>query len=613
VTDIEVIFEPDGRRSTAHSNQTILDVAHQVGLQIRSDCGGQGICGKCRVHVEPQTGLKELTSIELSKLTSHHQKAGFRLACQARINGTSDLIVTIPTASRGLQRQLQITGVSLSYKLNPAVHTLLLTVPAIDPSQSIPDTERLLTALSSLMDTKSLTRWDYPLSVIEKTPNALRKASGEVTLVLRNQSQILDIHAGDARENIYGIAFDIGTSKLVGSLFSLTSGKHIATEGMENPQLRFGEDIMTRLSYAAISGYARKKLQSEVIVAINSLLSSLTSSRIPLDQIYELVIVGNTVMTSLFLGLDTKHLAYGPFTPPFRGPIETQASKLGLDLPSQTIVYVLPNVAGYVGADALANILATGMNQHQKPNLLIDIGTNSEVILGNHERIAATSCAAGPAFEGAQIEHGMKAVSGAIEQVTLDPQSMTFQLTTIDNLKPIGICGSGVIDAIAQLAEAGLLSKKGRFTQKAKPYLISSNKKRVIILYKGERDKNQPSITLSEHDISQLLLAKAAIQSGYTLLLQHHQLSVEDLNQVFIAGAFGNYLNLASAKRIGLIPPVSLEKVSFIGNAALSGAQLALLSTIHRRQATQLAHTIEFVDLARHPAFSKIYATSLFI
>ncbi len=613
MSDVKVIFEPDGRRSTGHPNETILDIAQRVGLQIRSDCGGQGSCGKCRVHIEPQTGLQPITSNEISKLTNQHQIAGFRLACQARINGTSDIIVTIPTASRGLRRQLQLAGVSQFFKLNPAVRTLLLTVQAIDPSQSIPDTERLLIALSSQLGLKSFKRWEYPLPVIEKTPNALRKASGEVTLVLRNQSQILDIHAGDAREKIYGVAFDIGTSKLVGSLFSLASGKHIATEGMENPQLRFGEDIMTRLSYAAISVQNRKKLQSEVINAMNSMLHSLTSKGIPLSQIYELIIVGNTVMTSFFLGLDTTHLAYGPFTPPFRGPIETQAGQLGLELPSQTIVYVLPNVAGYVGADAIANILATRIYRQQKPSLLIDIGTNSEVILGNQDRIAATSCAAGPAFEGAQIEHGMKAVSGAIEQVTLDSQTMTFQLTTIDDIEPIGICGSGVVDAIAQLVEANLLSKKGRFTKKAQPHLISTTKKRAVLLHQGKREKDQPLITLSEHDISQLLLAKAAIQSGYTLLLEQHQLAVEDLNHVFIAGAFGNYLNPASARRIGLIPPVSLENVSFIGNAALSGAQLTLLSKTHRREATQLAHTIEFVDLARHQAFSKTYATSLFI
>ena len=318
-------------------------------------------------------------------------------------------------------------------------------------------------------------------------------------------------------------------------------------------------------------------------------------------------------MTSLFLGLDIRHLSYGPFTPPYRGPLDTQAGQLGLQLPSQTAIHVLPNIAGFVGADAVADILTTGLHRQSEPNLLIDIGTNSEVVLGSQHRISATSCAAGPAFEGAQIEHGMKAVSGAIERVVFDEASMSFQIETVDHAKPIGLCGSGVVDVIAQLVTAGFLSKKGRFTSKALPHLITDGKKRSILLHQGTDGNTPIPITLSEHDVSQLLLAKAAIQTGYTLLLQHQKLGVQDIAQVYVAGAFGNYLNLANAQRIGLIPPGSLNKVTFIGNAALSGAKLALLSTQYREEAGHLAKTVEFVDLARHSNFSSTYTASLFL
>ncbi|MFW9831264.1 MAG: ASKHA domain-containing protein, partial [Candidatus Thorarchaeota archaeon] len=436
---------------------------------------------------------------------------------------------------------------------------------------------------------------------------------GQVTAIIRNRRQILDLKAGDARENIYGIAFDIGTSKLVGSLFSLVTGNQINTAGVENPQLRFGEDIMLRLHYAAVSPQTRKEIQAAVINGLNSILQTLTSTGIPINQIYEVTVVGNTVMTSLFLGLDTTHLAYGPFVPPYRGPIETPSEVLGLKLLPQSVIYVLPNIAGFVGADAVANILATRLYRHKNPSLLIDIGTNSEVILGSREGISATSCAAGPAFEGAQIKHGMKAVSGAIERVTLNPESMTFQLTTIDDLEPVGICGSGVVDVIAQLVEANLLSKKGRFTKGAEPHLITEGMHRSILLHGKRSDKTRPYITLSEHDISQLLLAKAAIQTGYIILLKMHELIPDALDKIFIAGAFGNYLNTANARRIGLIPQVPLEKVVFVGNAALAGAQLTLLSTAQRKIATRLAITTKFIDLARHPDFSRIYAASLFI
>jgi uncharacterized 2Fe-2S/4Fe-4S cluster protein (DUF4445 family) len=257
--------------------------------------------------------------------------------------------------------------------------------------------------------------------------------------------------------------------------------------------------------------------------------------------------------------------------------------------------------------------LTTDLHRQPEHTLLIDIGTNSEVVLGSQHRISATSCAAGPAFEGAQIEHGMKAVSGAIERVEFDTTSVSFQIETVDHADPIGICGSGVVDAIAQLAEAGFLSKKGRFTSPAKPHLITEGKKRAILLHESKAGKTKTFLTLSEHDVSQLLLAKAAIQTGYTILLQHQNLRAQDIAQVFIAGAFGNYLNIANAQRIGLVPPVSLNKVTFIGNAALTGAQLALLSTQYREEAGRLAKSVEFVDLARHPDFSATYTASLFL
>jgi len=613
LSDRKVTFEPEGRQISAKSGETLFEIAHRGGLQLRSDCGGKGTCGKCRVHVKPLGAVNKPTAAERSLLTIKNRKAGFRLACQTKVIGKQDIIVMIPAAMRNVRRRIQIAGKMKTIKLKPALKAILIDVPPVDPDSSIPDTERVIMGLSDFFGQKMKIRWEYPLPVIAKTPNAVRKASGQVTLVIRNNSQLLDIHAGDAREIMYGVALDIGTSKLVGSLFSLATGSPVASAGVENPQLRFGEDIMTRLSYAAVSPENLVELQSAVIEGINAILDSLTSKGVQSERIYELVVVGNTVMTSLFLGLDTTHLAYGPFTPPFRGPIESQANQLSLQLPSQTAVYVLPNIAGYVGADAIADILATSLHQQKKPCLLIDIGTNSEVILGNREHISATSCAAGPAFEGAQIEYGMKAVSGAIERLILDKTSMEFKITTIDEATPIGVCGSGVVDAIAQLTEADLLSSKGRFTKQAKSHLVSEGKTRSIVIYNPLTGTGQSPILLSEHDVSQLLLAKAAIQTGYTLLLQHQKLKPANLGHVFIAGAFGNYLNPASAQRIGLIPKIPLDKVSFVGNAALSGAQLALLSTTQRNHATRLAKSVEFVDLARHSDFAKTYAASLFI
>ena len=610
---ITVTFEPNGRRIVAHTNQTLLEIAQQVGLDLRSDCGGHGSCGKCRVHIIPDENLPPPTESEVSLISQDQREAGFRLACQTRVTGQDNITVTVPTANRGQRRRIQVEGVHVDVPLNPAIQAIVARIPGVDPDHVIPDTERVISELERHFPVQAPTRWEYPLPVMVKTPEAVRTAGGRVTLILRNQTQLLDIRAGDATNSLYGLTVDIGTSKLAGSLYSLTSGDCVATTGIENPQLQYGEDLMTRLSYASVSMETRKKLQEIVIAGIEAIIDDLTASGIPRDRIYEVIVVGNTVMTSLFLGLDTRHLSYGPFTPPIRGPLDIQAGQLGLQLPPHTAIHVLPNIAGFVGGDAVADILTTNLHRQPEPTLLIDIGTNSEVVLGSQHRISATSCAAGPAFEGAQIEHGMKAVSGAIERVEFDEAKVSFQIETVDRVDPIGVCGSGVVDAIAQLAEAGFLSKKGRFTAKANPHLITEGKKRAIPLHEGSAGKTKTSITLSEHDVSQLLLAKAAIQTGYTLLLQHQNIRAENLAQIYIAGAFGNYLNLANAQRIGLIPPISLSKVAFIGNAALSGAQLVLLSTQYREEAGHLAKNIEFVDLARHAHFSATYTASLFL
>jgi uncharacterized 2Fe-2S/4Fe-4S cluster protein (DUF4445 family) len=613
VVKVQIRFEPDGRQTSAQTGENILKIAQRVGLELRAECGGQGSCGKCRILVEPVTNLNAPTKEEESLLSPRHLKAGFRLACQVRVKKKGNIVVTIPTATRGLRRRVQMDGILEPIQLVPAIESVMIRVPGVDPNESIPDTERVLTALIKNPRFSPTTRWEYPLPIIAKTPSAVRKARGEVTVVVRNKVQILDVLAGDARNSLYGVALDVGTSKLVASLYSLASGELLKTEGIENPQLRFGEDIMSRLSYAAVSSQTREELQKAVIEGVNTILTSLVTTGFPLDRIYELVVVGNTVMTSLLLGLDTTHLAYGPFVPPFRGPIEVAAGQLGLILSPQIIVYVLPNIAGYVGADAIADIIATGLHTSLAPRLLIDIGTNSEVVCATENRISATSCAAGPAFEGAQIEHGMKAVSGAIERLTYNSRTKQFNLITIDNKAPIGICGSGVVDVVAELANAGLISEKGRFTSLAQPLIVNKGKVKSIVLVKGSPKKKRPTITISEKDISSLLLAKAAIQTGYLLLLQHQELTPTDLDHVFIAGAFGNYLNTVNAQRIGLIPPVPLERVSFIGNAALSGAQMTLLSMNYRNQASSLVKSVEFIDLARHPDFSKTYTASLFL
>ncbi len=610
---VKAIFEPDGRRVEARAKESLLKIAQQVGITIRSECGGKGTCGKCRLQVSPKQSVTPPTSVEKEHLTVKEMKMGYRLACQALVTGDLDVQLMVPRESRITKRRLQIEGITNPVTLRPVVHAVQVSVPPVDPTHPVADDERLIEGLRKRIGGKRGS-WVIPMWVTRRIPEIIRESLGQVTVTLWDKRTVIDVNAGDTREDLFGVALDIGTSKLVASLHSLVTGNLLAVAGLENPQIRHGEDIMSRLSFAAKDPTNRAVLQNLILDSINLLLARLAQeATISLDHIYELVVVGNTVMTSLFLGLDTKYLGYGPFTAPARGYLNVSSDILNLSLPPQANVHVLPCIAGYVGADAVADILATGLHRRKRMSLLIDIGTNSEVVLGNREELTACSCAAGPAFEGAQIEHGMKAVSGAIERVSIHPDSMEVEVETVDNKPPIGICGSGVVDAVAQLAEVGLLTPHGRFTDYPTSRLLQDERGKRFILFERRDGERESTITLSEHDVSQLLLAKAAIQTGYRLVLDHHHLSPADLDRVFIAGAFGNYLNPASARVIGLIPRVPSNRVTFVGNAALAGARLALLSRTHRSQAIRLAKTTHFLDLARHPDFNQTYTSSLFL
>jgi len=456
-----------------------------------------------------------------------------------------------------------------------------------------------------------------PLPVLRTLPSCLRAKKGQVTVTLWQGQVVMDVTPGweaAKRGEVYGVALDLGTSKLAASLHSLATGELLASGGMENPQISHGEDLLSRLSYA-FSPDGRGELQRLAVKGVNHLISQLAEEAgVPLGRIYELVVVGNTAMISLFLGVDTSSLARAPFSAPVRGPIDIPAESLGLEIAPQANVHVMPCVAGFVGADAVADILALGLHQasrRRKPVLLVDIGTNSEVILATPDGLAACSCAAGPAFEGAQIKHGMKAVTGAIERVKIDPVTLKIEVATIGNTSPVGLCGSAVVDTVAQLAQAGLITPQGRFTVKAKPHLLGHGRQRHFILVPG--DPHHPQITITEQDISQLLLAKAAIQTGIHLLLSQEGVKPSQLKRIYVAGAFGRYLNPASAIRIGLLPPIPPSRVTLVGNTALAGARLALLSTPLRTQAARLAHHIRFLDLARHPHFNNTFTSSLFL
>ena len=453
---IEICFQPEGKRITVKPSVTVLEAAEEAGIGLRSDCGGQGSCSKCRVIIRNPAKVNGVTAAEKKVLSSSELTNGFRLACCARIEG--NLIVMVPAESRTGKRKIQAHGMEREVKLNPVIRKLYieLSKPSIYDSQ--PDFERLLESLRR----RGIAYLEIDHELLQTLPNILRAAEWKVTVTIWNDKKIVSVEAGNTEKNKYGFSVDIGTSKIVGYLVDLTSGKVIAFKSAENPQLIHGEDIITRITYAQANDENLKELQQELIETINfTIVEACLESNVNKRDVYEVTVVGNTAMHHFFLGIQPKSLLFSPYVPAIKRAVNVKAASLKIDTNPLGNVHFLPNIAGFVGADAVADVLATGMHEMDKVCLLMDVGTNGEVFLGNKQRIVACSCAAGPAFEGMHIEHGMKAGTGAIERVKIDSETLDVEFVTIDDGKPVGICGSGVVDAIAEMFRCGVINQSG--------------------------------------------------------------------------------------------------------------------------------------------------------
>ena len=413
---------------------------------------------------------------------------------------------------------------------------------------------------------------------------------------------------------MYGYAVDIGTSKLVGVLIDLVTGETLNTLFVENPQLVYGEDIMSRMSFAMKAHENSLKLRSSVLSAINQLLErSCAMAQITPSQVYELVIVGNTAMHHFFLGIESRYLALSPYVPALKGAIDLHAKNVGILAHPHANVHVLPLIAGYVGADAVADVLASGIRETDELSLLLDIGTNTELFVGNRSDIVSCSCASGPAFEGAHIRQGMKAVHGAIERVRIEPMSLNVEYETVGADKPVGICGSGILDAVAELLKCRVIDSKGRFQKVDNKRLIEVSGDRAFVLAWGNETSTGDPVAITQRDIGEAQLAKAAIHAGCTILMSRVRVKTSDLKRVYVAGSFGNYVNPASAKLLGLIPEVPTDIIRFVGNTAIAGAKMCLSSTEAKAQAKRIGEEVRYVELGADPGFSKEFAASMYL
>jgi uncharacterized 2Fe-2S/4Fe-4S cluster protein (DUF4445 family) len=601
---ITLVFEPDGVKSKFRKGTTILCALKEAGLNIRSECGGRGVCGKCKIIVQDALGFSAVTDAERERLSVSELKSGYRLACACSALKNSKIF--IPEESRVTTRKLLIEGTERPVKVKPTIRKLYVKIPKPSLSDIRSDVQRLQ---DSLNDIYKIETSEIDHTLLKKLPTILRNADWRVTVTIWNEEKIISVEPGDTVKKSYGVAIDIGTSKIICYLSDLTNGELVGTGSLENPQVMYGEDVISRIAHASQSDASLKKLQKLAIDGVNTTISeACQKSRLSLQNIYEITVVGNTAMHHIFLGVQPKYLGLSPYVPAVSGPLNVKARDLSIKVNPSANVHVLPVIAGFVGADAVADIVSTRIYESDKLSMIVDMGTNTEVILGDKHEIVACSCASGPAFEGAHIKCGMKAVTGAIEKLQINPENYEVSYQTIGNAKPMGLCGSAIIDAVANLLKRKIIDRDGRFADApVTSRLKTTNGTKSFILVSREEGATR-DIMITQKDVREVQLAKAAIYTGCYILMKRKNIKPADIKKFYVAGAFGNYINLENAKLIGMLPDIPTKFITFVGNAAGAGARMALISKTQRQIAASISRKVDYVELALDPDFQREFA-----
>jgi uncharacterized 2Fe-2S/4Fe-4S cluster protein (DUF4445 family) len=504
----------------------------------------------------------------------------------------------IPPESLTARQRTQVEGRQTSVELDPAVIPYNLALPPASLEDLRPDATRLRDGLGRPV------RID--LDVLRTAPSQLREWNWQATAAVRGDEIIALLPEGIS---LLGLALDLGTTKLAGYLLDLETGETLAVGGEMNPQLAYGEDVMGRITYAMREPAGARRLQRAAAEGIGDLLSRLCrQAGVEQSQVVEAVLVGNTAMHHLFLGLPTEPLGLSPYVPVQSDPLEVRARELGLDLAPGAIVHLLANVAGFVGADHVAALLAARLDVADEPTLLLDIGTNTEICLAANGRLLSCSTASGPAFEGAHIRFGMRAAPGAIERVRLIEGNIFWE--TVEDQQPVGICGSGILDAVAQLRQAGVLDSRGSM-DKGASRVREGQDGPEFVLVPGETCGLDQDITISRKDVSEIQLAKAAIAAGWQILLDEGSLEEEQIARIVVAGAFGTYIDVEQAIAIGMLPRISLGRFEQVGNVAGTGARMALVSCKERERAAHIARQVKYIELTIHPDFQQRFTQAL--
>jgi len=601
-----VTFQPDGRNVFVLRGTKAVEAAGQGGIALNQPCGGQGTCGKCKVRVLENP--PEPTDAEKRLLGADELREGARLACQLSID--RDMVIWVPEETRFFEQQILTEGTGPAYRPEPNVRKRFVTLPP-------PTVEDLRSCLDRLTDSLSDEGEEFrvDLSLLRALPSAIKEEGFKVTVVLQG-NRIEWIERGDTTDRIWGVAFDIGTTTIVGALIDLRTGKQDAVASRTNPQIHFGDDVVSRIRYAEQHPKGLEQMRKRLIGCLNDIIVELVNTAgIEHPSVYEAVAVGNTTMSHIFLGLDPTSIGHAPYVAVLRSGLDVKASNVGLEINQNANLHTLPNIAGFVGSDTVGMIIATGMMHTEEVRLAIDIGTNGELVVGNRDRLVACSCAAGPAFEGARIKHGMRATDGAISKVVINEG---IEVNVIGGGRPSGICGSGLVDAIAELLNAGIIDETGRIVepQRQPEHVEASLADAVtemdgqpaVVLVGADRSKTGQPLALTQRDVREVQLAKAAVRAGVEVLCRHYGVDMEDVVRILLAGGFGNFIRRSNAQRIGLLPPVPTRRIEFVGNAALAGAKVALVSRSFRREGELISKKTEYVELANRRDFQSLFA-----
>lgn len=605
---ITITVTPSGATVPLPAHLSLLKAAQAAGIEITATCGGRGRCTSCRIKflagpVPPPTIMDEV------QLGPDQVREGYRLACQTRCDEDATIQIAPPLEERGFQilgAEHDLSTVQVDSGVEKRFLTVMLPREEHHQTSDIEETCRLMGADPG----------GTPLELIRTLPALLREDKGQVTATTVG-GRLITVEPGDTADAAYGIAIDVGTTSVVTSLIDLTSGASLASASSLNPQAIFGGDLMSRIAFAQSHPGNLRKLQVRILGLVNQQIAQVCQeAAVSPQQVYKVVFVGNTGMHHILLGIDPTHVGLAPYAPVMRHPYQAPARELGLRVCPHARVFSLPIVAGFVGADAVAVTLATRLYESREVRCAVDIGTNGEVVMGSRDTLMACSAPAGPAFEGAQIRHGMRGAAGAIDKVAITDD---VRYTVIGGGQPQGICGSGIIDALAGMLDVGIIDwlglirvdERGGLPTRLGERVRMVGKERQFVLAWGSETATGQEIVISQDDVRQVQLAKGAIFSGIVTLQRIMDVPDDRLSEIMLAGGFGNYVNIRSAVRIGLIPPLPLDRVRYVGNAAALGAQMVLVSETERRRAEEVARRIEHVSLAAHPDFQDTFIDAM--